>query len=173
MNDSPLEPHAVWGTAVVAFCGLVPVYVLGAYLDHRLTDFDHSGWYTFVAFLTILVWFAAGLRAGILAPRAPLSNSAIGVLLAFVAFLPVRWFLWLWRSDSKGLFTGHKPLFALGTLLASAVVAMVIAMIGSLVSSRALRGRGTITAGDEPARRPRTGFDPSEERPDSTGQGAG
>jgi hypothetical protein len=171
VNDSPLEPRAVVGTAIVAFGGLIPVYVLGAWLDHRLTDFDHSGWYTVVAFLTILVWFAAGLRAGVLAPRAPLSNSAIGVLVAFVAFLPARMLLWLWRSDSKGLFTGPRPLFALGTLLASAVVAMVIAMIGALISSRGIRGR--ITAGDEPARRPRTGFDPSEERPDSTGQGAG
>ncbi|MCU1458073.1 MAG: hypothetical protein JWL73_2165 [Actinomycetia bacterium] len=171
MNDSPLDARAVFGTALVALCGLLPVYVLGSWLDQRLTDFDHSGWYTVVAILTILVWFAAGLRAGILAPRAPLSNAAIGVLLAFVLFLPVRVLLWLWRSDSKGLFTGPRPLFAIGTLVASALVAMVIAMIGALISSRSIRGR--ITAGDEPARRPRTGFDPSEERPDSTGQGAG
>jgi hypothetical protein len=167
--------RAVARGAGVGLIVIAPVTVLRAVVDHRVSDFARSNWPPVFLVGILAAYVAAGWLAGRWAPSAPLTNGAFAALGTLALWLPVRVVIWAVRDDPKGLFTGSKPVLSVGGLFGNAVLAVAAGMIGGILGARyaAQRDNG---GGGEPAGRPRTGggdVDRSEERPDSTGQGAG
>ena len=136
------------------------------------------------------------------APDAPLSNGIVAGVGAFVLWIPLRILIWVDpRHESQGLFSGtgpgvHRRRSILGQLVFAAAFGAHRrldrrprsrlrrrrrAPVDRTSTERARGGSPTragsrcddARGGGEPAGWSRTGFDPSEERPDSTGQGAG
>ncbi|GEM_PF-658265 len=167
--------RAVARGAGVGLIVIAPVTVLRAVVDHRVHDFDRSGWAVVFVLGILAVYAAAGWYAGSWTPRVPLTNGAAAALGTLLAWLPIRVAIWAVRDDPKGLFTGSKPVFSVGGLFGNAVFAVALGMLGGTLGARRAMWREN-GGGGEPAGRPRTGggdADRSEERPDSTGQGAG
>lgn len=159
---------ALWGLALIA-----PLSVAGAVLDHLIDDFDGSAWEVAFGLGILAAYFLAGVAAGRLAPDAPMSNGLLAGMLAVVGWLPVRAVIELVRDQPGGLFTGDDAPFTPGRVFGALVLAAVFGLAGGLLGAR-------MGAGGESAGWPRAGDaslpggrDPSEERPDSTGHGAG
>ena len=160
---------------------------IGAILDHNVDSTSTTRVGVYPLFVMILFGYVlAGWLAARLAPDGAPENGALAGLGAFVLWIPVRILIWVIRDDNRGLFSGHSPVFRPGQLFGQLVIAAALGMFGGFLgvaaSSRPTRRDGRTTrrrlyGGSESAGRPRAravvGRTGAEERPDSTGHGAG
>ncbi len=122
--------------ALVGLAVIAPVSVLGAVLDHEMTDFDNSGW-RYPLFVLILVGYAAaGWVAGRARPDSPLTHAALAGMGAFVLWIPIRVAIWATREDGRGLVTGDRAVLRPGQLFGQFVIAAALAMVGAFLASR-------------------------------------
>ncbi len=163
---STVDGRAVARGAVAGLLVIAPLTALRAVLDHNVTDFDSSGWVPLFAVGLFVAYLFAGFVAGRATPDAPLSNGSLAGIGALAAWLVVRVVIWAAREQDKTLFGTTNAVFTAGNLLGAVVVAALFGLLGGLLGAR-------MVDGGESTGRPRTGIHPSEERPDSTGQGAG
>lgn len=167
---STLDSRATMRGAVAGLLVIAPLSAVRVVLDRNVTNFDESAWVPLFAVGLLAAYVVAGAGAGRRGADAPMSNGMVAALGALILWLPIRALIWLARETSRGLFTGHRPVFAPGQLLAQMVLAALFGLVGGLIGARLWRG-------GESAGRPRPGpssdGDPAEERPDSAGQGAG
>ena len=167
---STLDPRATMRGAVAGLLVIAPLSALRVVVDRNVTNFDESTWVPLFAVGLLAAYVVAGAVACRRAPDAPMSNGMVAGLGALVLWLPIRILIWLARESPRGLVSGHRPVFALGQLLAQMVLAAVVGLIGGLIGARLWRG-GESTGRPRPG--PSSDGDPAEERPDSAGQGAG
>jgi hypothetical protein len=131
-----IDVRAIGTAAVVGLVLIVPVTIVRAALDRNLSDFDDSAWKGVLFTALLLSFLVAGTAGGRLAPRAPLSNGALGALGAVVLWLPIRLVIWLLRDDSQGLVRGDDAAFGPGQLLVAAVLAVALGMVGGILGAR-------------------------------------
>ncbi len=134
-----VEWPAVVRGALLGLALIVPITILGAVLDRSIDDFEDSGWRILLALLIVLAFVPAGAYAARLVRSAPLTNSALAGLGAFVLWLPVRFLIWLTRDDEQGLVSGHNPVFRLGQVFGFLVIATAVGMLGGYLASRRAR----------------------------------
>lgn len=161
-----IEWPAVVRGALVGLIVIAPLTALRAVLDHNIEDFDSSGWVPLFALGLFVAYAVGGWVAGRHAPDAPLGNGMLAGVGALVAWLVVRVVIWAVRESDKTLLGTDGAVLTPGNLLGAVVFAAVFGLAGALIGAR-------MAGGGESAGRPRAGIHPSEERPDSTGQGAG
>jgi len=159
---------ALWGLVVIALLS-----VLRAVVDRTVQDFDGSIWSLLYVIGIWLAFVLAGLTAGRRAPDTPLSNGIVAGMVAYLLWVPVRAVIELVRDQPGGLFSGQDAPYTPGRAFGALVLAAVFGLLGGLIGAR-------MGGGGESAGWPRAGDaslpggrDPSEERPDSTGHGAG
>lgn len=167
-----VDPVAALRGALAGLAVIVPVTVAAAVVDRWVTDLEDSAWSVPFTLAILAAYLVAGLRAGLDAPTAPLTNGALAGVGAVALWIPVRVAIWAVRESDRGLVSGDDPALPAGELFGNVVLAAVVGMAGALLGARRARRRDNGDGG-EPAGRPRHGFDRAEERPDSTGQGAG
>ena len=170
--------------ALIGLCVLVGVSVIEAILDRNLDSFDDSGW-IYPLFVVILVGYAlGGWLAGRLVPDAFLTNGALAGVGAFVLWIPVRIVIWLVRDENRGLLTRRQPGAATRAAVRSSRDrrrARHARRLPRFASGRPGAAATRVVGwyrGSESAGWPRVGRaaarrDRFEERPDSTGHGAG
>lgn len=185
-GGSPVDVGAAAAGALLALGVIVPVSVVIAVLDHAGGDGGSSGAAAIGMVGLLCAYAAGGWRSGSLAPDAPLTNGALAGLGAFALWIPIRIAIWAVRPDRAPLVGGTDPVFDVGSVFGAVVLASVVGILGALAAARKARRSGepaeraTMATGGEPAGWPRpgpppsgAGGDPAEERPDSTGRGAG
>jgi hypothetical protein len=137
-----------WGAVVRgALAGLgvvVAVAILHAILEHKVTDFDDSGW-EYPLFVLVLVasvlagwvgqWSAVQRGSG----DAPLTTGTLSGLGVLVCWLPIRVVIWAVRDESRGLFTGHDAALRPGQVFGHVVIAAGLGMFGAYLASRIAR----------------------------------
>lgn len=171
-----LQARAIGRGALLGLVVIVPVAVISALADRVVDDFESSGWAPLFALAIIVAYLVAGVGAGRVALDAPMANGALAGLGALALWLPLRILIWALRDPSNELFTGTDPVFSASRLLGQAALAAGLGALGAVFAARRIARRPPTWdhgGGGESAGRPRTDSDPSEERPDSTGQGAG
>lgn len=168
----PIDWRAAGRGAALGLTVIVPITIARTIVDRRVDHFNDTGWAVLFAVAILVPLFVAGVGAGRWAPAAPLSNGMVAAVGALVLWIPVRVVIWAVRESGRGLVSGSTPALPIGQLFVTAVFAAGLGALGGLVGARSAARRDNGTGG-ESAGRPRAGFDPSEERPDSAGQGAG
>ena len=150
---------------------IVPVSVAVEVLERNVDDLDGSPW-LFIPFVAILAAYAlAGRWAAMAAPDAPLAHAALAALGAFAGWMVVRVLVPLVQGNDLDI--GPRA------VVFNAMFAVAFGVLGGAL--RSSHAAGVTPArdnggGGESAGRPRADLlreDPSEERPGSTGQGAG
>lgn len=155
-----LDLGAVGRGVAAGLVVIVPVSVLVELVDRALDDGDDSPWLLVPFVAVLLAYFLAGRTAAARSRDAPVVHGIVAGLAAFAGWLAVRAAIPAVQGDEIG--------FGPRAVLTNALLAGAFAAFGA-----------TMVRGDEPAGRPRPGpvasatGDPAEERPDSTGQGAG
>ena len=152
--------------------------------QHRLAS-TTAGGSTRCSSRILFGYTLGGWQAGRMAPDAVLTNGALAGVGAFVLWIPVRIVIWVVRDENRGLFSGHSPALRPGQIFGHLVIAAALGMLGGFSDRRiALAAAHAVVAatctrrrrlvgGSESAGWPWTGMTESEERPDSTGHGAG
>ncbi len=150
---------------------IIPITILGAVLERTLDDpcGADSNWIGLLAVGIFVAYVIAGFTAGAAVPSGTLSNGSLAGLGAFVLWIPVRLFIYAIRGDVA--HCSHH-IFTVGQIVAHLLFGAAFGMLGGYFGGRRASSARMI-GGGESAGRPRAGIDPSEERPDSTGQGAG
>ncbi len=135
-TTSGVDWRVVLRGALVGLAVIAPVSVLGAVLDHEMTDFDSSGW-RYPLFVLILVGYAtAGWVAGRARPDSPLTHAALAGMGAFVLWIPIRVAIWAAREGGRGLVSGDRAVLRPGQLFGQFVIAAALAMVGAFLASR-------------------------------------
>lgn len=135
-TTSGVDWRVVLRGSLVGLAVIAPVSVLGAVLDHEMTDFDSSGW-RYPLFVLILVGYAAaGWVAGRARPDSPLTHAALAGMGAFVLWIPIRVAIWATREDGRGLVSGDRAVLRPGQLFGQFVIAAALAMVGAFLASR-------------------------------------
>ncbi len=135
-DASVVEWPAVLRAALSGLVVVLPISVVYAVLERQVDDFDDSVW-PFVFFLVLLFVFTfAGWCAGLLAPRAPLSNGALAGLGVLVTWIPIRILIWAIRDDSRGLVSGNDPVITFFGVFGLAIAATAFGMLGGRLSLR-------------------------------------
>jgi hypothetical protein len=127
--------------ALVGLAVIAPVSVLGAVLDHEMTDFDNSGWRYPLFVLILLGYGAAGWVAGRGKPDSPITHAALAGIGAFVLWVPIRVAIWAVREDGRGLFTGDRAALRPSQIFGQLVIGAAIAMIGAFFAIRVANRR--------------------------------
>jgi hypothetical protein len=137
VDDAPIvEWQAILRAALSGLVVVLPISVIYAVLERQVDDFDDSAW-PFLLFLALLFVFAfAGWYAGLLVPRAPLSNGALAGLGVLVTWLPIRVVIWALRDDSRGLVSGSDPVITIFGVFGLAIAATAFGMLGGRLSLR-------------------------------------
>lgn len=161
-----VDRRALVHGALAALVVIAPLTVLRAIVDHNVARFDSSGWAPLFALGLLGAYVLGGWVAGREAHDAPLTNGILAGIGALVAWLVVRVAIWAVREPEKALFGGTHSVFTVGNLFGAVLFAALFGLVGAMIGAR-------MANGGESAGRPRTGLHPSEERPDSAGQGAG
>jgi hypothetical protein len=135
-----------WG-AGAGVAVLIVAATAQAILDHRIDNFDDSGW-TYAIFVLILLGYAtagwvATCRAGAGGRDAPLTHGALAGLGAFVVWIPIRIAIWLARDEDRGLFRGSSAALRPGQVFGHLVIAAGIGMLGAWLAARTIRGRSS------------------------------
>ena len=136
---SVVDRHAVTHGAAVGLLLFVPVTALRAVVDHNVADFEHSAWAPLFAIALLAVYAVAGFVAARRALDAPLTNSMLGAIGAFVLWIPVRILIWAIRDTSQGLFSGADPVFTAAGILAQLVFAAALGAFGAWLAQRRVR----------------------------------
>ncbi len=136
---SVVDRPAVTHGAAVGLLLFVPVTALRALVDHNVDDFRHSAWAPLFAIALLAVYAVAGFVAARGAPAAPLSNSMVGAIGAFVLWVPVRILIWVIRDTNQGLFAGTDPVFTAAGILAQFVFAAALGAFGGWLAQRRVR----------------------------------
>jgi len=145
-----------WGAVVRgALAGLgvvVAVAILHAILDHKITDFDDSGWEYPLFVLVLVGYLLAGwvgqwsaVQRG--SAGTPLTVGALSGLGVLVCWLPIRIVIWAVRDESRGLFTGDNAALRPGQVFGHVVIAVGLGMLGGFLAGRIARQRARTTVG--------------------------
>jgi hypothetical protein len=134
LDRSALFPGAATGLVLIALLSAVRALV-----DRQVDDFDDSAWIVVFAVGQLLIYVFAGAVAGARAPSAPLSNGGLSSLLAVVVWIPVRIAIWLVRDETRGLLSGHDPVFEAGPVFVALVLAFALGVAGGALGARAAR----------------------------------
>lgn len=127
---------AVVNGALAGLFVLLPVSVANALADHNVDDWDDSAFQAVLVVGIFAGYFVAGGVAGRLAPGAPLANGILAGIGSVVCWLPVRVAIWLVRSDDRGLLTGDRAVFTVGSLFGHLVLATGFGALGGLLGAR-------------------------------------
>jgi len=161
MEGNAVEPAGPitgldWGAVVRgALAGLgvvVAVAILHAILEHKVTDFDDSGW-EYPLFVLVLVGYGlagwvgqwSAVQRG--SADTPLTIGALSGLGVLVCWLPIRVLIWAVRDESRGLFTGDDAALRPGQIFGHLVIATGLGMLGAFLASRIARHSTRTTVG--------------------------
>ena len=159
-----VDARAVGRGALVAAVVIVPISLAAELLERGVDDLDDSPWLLLPVLAILATYVAAGAIAGSAVAHAQWLHGALAALTGFAAWLAVRL--------SVPALQGDDIDFGARAVAVNVVLSVAFGVLGAAFA----RDHG---GGGESARRPRTGtvasgaVYPSEERPDSTGQGAG
>jgi len=161
MEGNAVEPAGPstgldWGAVLrgaLAGLGVVAaVAILHAILEHKVTDFDDSGW-QYPLFVLVLVgyglagwvgqWSAVQRGSG----DTPLTIGVLSGLGVLVCWLPIRILIWAVRDESRGLFTGGDAALRPGQIFGHLVIATGLGMLGAFLASRIARHSARTTVG--------------------------
>ena len=174
-EPEPVAPMNLDGRALVrgitvGLVVIVPVSVAVEALERNVDDLDGSPW-LFIPFVAILGAYAlAGRWAAMAAPDAPLVHAALAALGAFAG----GWWCGCSCPLSKATISTSEPARWCSTRCSRWRSGCSAGRCGRVTPGHSARGENG--GGGESAGRPRPDLlreDPSEERPGSTGQGAG